>query len=429
MTAPGGPTAPGVDLAVLVNGFPRLSETFVLQELLDLERRGVQLHLFALSRPAESVQQQAVARLRARVEYVPEVALLSRRSVAWSHAALLRRHGANHLAAFARLSREPGATRGIMRRGAWLAERLAQLKAPALYVHFAHKPGTVGRIAARLAGVPYGLSCHAKDIWATPPEELVPKLRDAEVVLTCTVAGRDALAAHAEGATPVRLIHHGVDVDAVVPRRPAPGPPRLLSVGRLVEKKGHDTLIRAAALLRDRGVPFTLRIAEEGVEWPRLQRLVHELDVAAHVTFLGPLSPSEVRTEYASASVFALACRRLENGDRDGLPNVVLEAMVQGLPIVSTVQDGVCEAVQHGRNGLLVAPDDPSALADALASVLSDPGLAIELGNGAQHTARERFDCRRLLPVVATALADAGLIGPAERLPVIRTTIPAMAAA
>jgi glycosyltransferase involved in cell wall biosynthesis len=400
----------GVDLVVLVNGFPRLSETFVLQELLHLEERGLRLLVVALSNPHEVVRQEDLARLRARVEYLPEPQLIGRRRMARAHAALLRARGKPYLAELVRLRRDPHCSRKARRRAVLLAQRIVSLGSPPMYVHFAHKPATIGRAAARLADVRYGLSCHAKDIWLTPTEELGPKLKDAEVVLTCTAAGRDELARHAGGRTPVVLAYHGVDVSRI-PDRPAPtGEPRILTVGRLVEKKGHDTLIRAAAILRDRGVPFTLRIAGDGLEWPRLQRLVHSLSLGDRVIFLGPLTPAEVRAEYASASVFALACRTLANGDRDGLPNVVLEAMTHGLPVVSTRQSGIAEAVEHGSTGLVAEPEDPGALAAALECVLTDAGLAERLGTAARAAVRARFDRTRLLPDVSATLSEAGLI-------------------
>lgn len=403
-----------VDLVVLVNGFPRLSETFVLQELLDLERRGLRLMVFALSQPEEVVRQEAFAQLRARVQYVPAAVLLSRPRVARAHAMLAHRRGPRYIEALVRVRRSADATPSAIKRATVLARQIVERGSPPLYIHFAHKPGTVGRFAAQLAGVPYAISCHAKDIWLTPPEEMAPKLRDAELALTCTAAGKLELERHAAGRTPVRLVHHGTDVEAVVPRREPSGPPRVLSVGRLVEKKGYDTLIRAAAVLRDRDVAFELRIVGDGVLWPELQRLVHTLDLARQVTFMGPLSPQELHREWASAAVFALACRQLPNGDRDGLPNVVMEAMVQGLPVIGTMQPGIAEAVRHGHSGLLVAPDDPPALADALRRALAEPALARQLGARAQESVRERFDCRRLLPAVAAALADAGLIPPSE---------------
>ena len=416
-----------VDLAVLVNGFPRLSETFVLRELLDLERRGVRLIVFALTDPGEAVRQEALRELRARVEYVPDKVALSRRRVALAHLTLARDAGAiGYLRRLALQDGAPGRNLGAIRRATVLAERLVEVGSPPLYIHFAHKPGTIGRFAAHLAGVPYGLSCHAKDIWTTPPDELATKLRDAEVVLTCTAAGQTELERHA-GGTPVRLVYHGVDVEAVVPRDAAPGPPRVLTVGRLVEKKGHDTLIRAAGLLRDQGVAFTLRIAGDGMQWPHLQRLVHELDLAGHVVFLGPLSTAEVQAEYGSASVFALGCRQLPNGDRDGLPNVLLEAMVQGLPVVASTQQGIAEAVEPERTGLLVGTDNAAAFADALRQLLTDPELARQLGTGGQLSVRERFDYRMLLPAVSTALAQAGLIPEREpAAPDVPRAVPAL---
>jgi glycosyltransferase involved in cell wall biosynthesis len=400
----------GVDLVVLVNGFPRLSETFVLQELLHLEERGLRLLVIAISHPQEVVRQDDLARLRARVEYLPEPQLIGRRRMARAHAALLRAGGRRYLAELVRLGRDPHCSPKARRRAVLLAQRIVGLGSPGLYIHFAHKPGTIGRAAARLAGVSYALSCHAKDIWLTPPEELAPKLRDAKVVLTCTAVGRDELARHAGGLTPVVLAYHGVDVNRASEAPPGREEPRILTVGRLVEKKGHDTLIRAAAILRDRGVPCTVRIAGDGIEWPRLQRLAHALALGDRVIFLGPLTPAEVRDEYAAASVFALACRTLANGDRDGLPNVVLEAMVHGLPVVCTRQSGTAEAVDHGRTGLLVAPKDPASLADALAAVLTEDGLADRLGAGARAAVRARFDRTRLLPAVSAALSEAGLI-------------------
>jgi glycosyltransferase involved in cell wall biosynthesis len=399
-----------VDLVVLVNGFPRLSETFVLQELLDLERRGLKLLLVALSNPGETVRQEELSDLRATVEQLPATAVTSRRRKARAHATLLESRRGPYLAARLALRAAPDYTPGAVTRSALLASRLVGLGSPPLYIHFAHKPATIGRFAARLAGVPYGLSCHAKDIWLTPQPELEAKVRGAEVALTCTAVGRARLQAAAAGATPVVLAHHGVKVEVDTARHAAAGAPRILTVGRLVPKKGHDTLIRAAAVLRDRGIDFTLRIAGEGAEWPRLQRLVHELDLAGRVVFLGPLSPAEVHAEYLAASVFALACRQLPNGDRDGLPNVLMEAMVRELPVLSTRLEGVSEAVEHGRSGLLTEADDPSAFAAALERVLGHPELARRLGGGARAAVLERFDRRRLLPAVAAALGEARLV-------------------
>jgi glycosyltransferase involved in cell wall biosynthesis len=412
----------GVDLAVVVNGFPRLSETFVLHELLELERLGARLHLFALRRPDEVVQQEAVARLRAEVEYLPDLSSgTPALAVRAAHAALFMRRPRIYTAGLAEIAASPDFTRANLRRAVILAQRLAKLRAPALYVHFAHKPATIARFASLLTGLPYGLSAHAKDIWLTPENELARKVRDAAVVLTCTTDGRDHLAELSDDRTPVHLVHHGVATDLDVAAR-AEGPVRIVSIGRLVEKKGHATLIRAASILRDRGLDFELRIGGEGPEWPALQRLVHELAVSDQVRFLGPLSEAEAKREYEQADVFALACEELENGDRDGIPNVVLEAMAHRLPIAATRAGSTAEAVVHGASGLLSNQRDHVTLAHHLEQLVCDERLRARLAAGARAAVLARFDRERCLPGVVDALRDSGLIAvpAAEALPGLR---------
>jgi len=353
----------------------------VLNELLDLERRGVRLHLFALRHPEEIIEQDLVAELRAPVEYLPDAAQ-SARSIALraAHAALLLHGRQQYLAGVADVIASPDFSRSRFKQAALLAHRMVRLGTPPVYIHFAHKPATIGRFAALLAGAPYALSAHAKDVWLTPVKELRAKVRGAEVVLACTRESHEHLAALAGSHTPVHLIHHGVEVPPAARIAPVNDVPVVLAVGRLVEKKGYDTILRAAAILRDRGVAFRLRIAGDGPAWGGLQRLAHELGLTEGVTFLGPLEVAEVHAEYARADVFTLACRQLADGDRDGLPNVVVEAMVRGLPIVATTLPGIQEAIESGDSGLLVAPDDPGALADALQRVLADDALRAQLG-------------------------------------------------
>jgi glycosyltransferase involved in cell wall biosynthesis len=287
---------------------------------------------------------------------------------------------------------------------------LLRLGSPPLYVHFAHKPATVGRYAALLAGVPYGLSTHAKDIWLTPAAELARKIHDATVVLTCTEEGHRYLCQLSAGQTPVTLAYHGVDVEDDPQPSPRERKPVVLCVARLVAKKGHRTLLRAAAILKQQNVDFSLRIAGDGPEWPRLQRLVHELELGDRVCFLGPLSEHEVRTEYRRADVFALPCCQLENGDRDGIPNVILEAMAHGLPVVSTSASGVKEAIVHGESGLLAAQEDEFAFAAYLERLLGDRELRERIGRQAHARVAKRFDRASNLPTVLEALYAAGLI-------------------
>jgi glycosyltransferase involved in cell wall biosynthesis len=400
-----------VDLAVVVNGFPRLSETFVLHELLELERRGAQLHVIALRRPEEIVTQDAVERLAADVEYLPVSPRLdSRLALRAAHAALLLRSPRRYLDALGAIARSPDYSRTNLRRAIVLAHGLVRLGSPNLYVHFAHKPATIARFAALLAGVPYALSAHAKDIWTTPEDELRQKVRSARVVLTCTEEGRAYLDRLAGGCTTVTLIHHGVDTEATAVPAGSSDVPVIFAAGRLVAKKGFGTILRAAALLHRRGCAFRLRIAGEGPEWSALQRLVHELDIDEQVSFLGPLTDSEVRDEYVRADLFALGCEVLANGDRDGIPNVIVEAMAHGLPVVSTRRGGVAEVVVDGWSGLLSEQRDPTGFADRLERLLRDTELRRRLGMNARESVVEKFDRARNLPAVVETLRSAGLL-------------------
>lgn len=418
-----------IDLVVVVNGFPRLSETFVLEELLDLERRGVHLHVAALRRPSEAVQQEGLCALRADVTYLPDPTLGDGRRAVREAQASLRAARGRYADALARVLASPDFAApdfswSSLDRALILADVVRRLGSPPLYVHFAHLPGTIGRFAALLSDVPYGLSAHAKDIWLTAPRELARKVQDAEVVLTCTQEGQAYLAELAADETPVRLARHGVDLD--LPRRRESESlcqgPVVVSVARLVEKKGFPTLLRAVAILRDRGVGCSLRIGGEGPQWGSLQRLVHTLEIADRVTFLGPLTPDEVAVELAHADIFALACERLADGDRDGIPNVILEAMANSLPIVSTTLAAVQEAVVHGQTGLLAPQGDAEAVAGRLERLLGDPGLRRQLGGSARRRAEDQFDRRATLPAVARALVSAGLLTSAAAAAPARTT-------
>lgn len=406
---------PGCELAVLVHEFPKLSETFVLGDLLALEAAGVELHVFSLRRPQPGPAQEEVARLRARVEYLPEVtgrqaSMLLRAS----RAALFVRHPRQITQGLAEVYASPDFSRQRLAQALLLARRLDRLGSPPLYIHFAHRPATVGRFAALLLGTPFAISAHAVDIWTSPASELRAKVRDAEVVLCCYREAHEYLSGLAGRHTPVELVYHGVELPAASRRRERT-PPVVLSIGRLIEKKGFDTLIEAAALLAARGIEFRLQIAGDGPLWATLQRRINELGIGEQVRFLGPLNRAELERYFDEASVFALPCRVAADGNRDGLPNTLLEAMARGLPVVSTTLESVREAIPDERCGRLVAPGDHHALSDALAALLADRGLRQALGAAARRRVAERFDRELHTADVHRVLSGAGMLGGSAR--------------
>ncbi len=256
-----------------------------------------------------------------------------------------------------------------------------------LHAHFAHGTTTVTWLASMIIGRPFSFTGHAKDIYRVslnPAGLLARKLRAARFVLTCTSANVEHLNAVARGAgvdrdVDIVLAYHGLNADfaRLLADAPPAEPPerfRIVSVGRLVAKKGFDVLIEAVAQLRDRGLDAELVIAgEDGDAAPATRALIEQLGLASAVRFAGTVTQEKLLRLYRTSSVFALACRIDDSGDRDGIPNVLVEAMAAGMAVVSTSVSGIPEVVEDGDNGLLVPPEDPAALADALLRLAKDP--------------------------------------------------------
>src|SRR5262249_38659978 len=217
-----------------------------------------------------------------------------------------------------------------------------------------HAPASAVRVASRLTGIPWSMGAHAKDIHLSDPASLTKKIGAARFTLVCSAANQELLARLAprgpagEAEAEVAVVHHGVDAAFFRPpagesaRHLANAPiPVLLSVGRLVPKKGFDGLLDAARILEERQVPFRLEIVGAGPERERLQQRIQSLGLGSQVALRGMMVREEIRAAYQRAFCFVLGCRVTEDGDRDGIPNTVAEAMASGLPVVSTRLPGV----------------------------------------------------------------------------------------
>lgn len=411
-------------VAYVLKGYPRLSEVFITSEIYRMERLGVPLRLYVLKAADEAVQHDVVRRLRVRPDYLRQTTSLSATGLfRWLGANLgrfrcallrtVRRHpvGLVHAAAqaFAQAVRARRSFLATPRKlyfkelllAVDLADRLdASGDVRRLHAHFAHGTTTVTWLASTITGLPFSFTGHAKDIWTeerNPAGLLRRKMDAASFVVTCTEANRTHLASFGS-STPVHVVYHGLNADfeplvAAGVRRVEPARVRLLAVGRLVRKKGLDTFVDACAVLRDRGVDFDAVIAgESGDHEQEVHARVGATGLTARVSFLGPLTQTGLFAQYQQASVFALPCRVLDDGDRDGIPNVLMEAMACGVPVVTTGVSGITELVRDGVNGLLVGPDRPIDLADSLHRLIRDPELARHLAERGRSTIAERFD-------------------------------------
>jgi glycosyltransferase involved in cell wall biosynthesis len=414
-------------IGYVLMGYPRVSETFIASELLRVERAGVPLRLFVI-KPVEererALRQPVVGEIRARPEYLPDTSALTLPLHLWRP-----RHLTPFLPALRRTARRrpSGVLRAAAvalglaarnRRTRWsglrkvhvkellqavaLADRL--LDAPDvchLHAHFAHGTTTVAWLAAEIAGLPFSFTGHARDIYArelNPHGLLRRKLHAARFAVTCTEANRRHLKRIAPAA-PVHLVYHGLGADfARLLERGAASPGhangrlRVLGVGRLVAKKGFDVLVEACGLLARRGVGVeALIVGQDDKHSDEVRLRIAALGLERQVHLPGPMPPDALSDEYRRASVFCLPCRVLAN-DRDGIPNVLVEAMASGIPVVTTSVSGIPELVADGSNGLLVPPDDPEALAGALLRLHQDRELARRLARAGVATVRERFD-------------------------------------
>jgi len=388
------------NVAYLLKRFPRLSETFILHEILELERQGVGLRLYSIMDSAETIVHADVRRVRASVSYLPS-GKRAWHEVPKAHLALLKRHPGRYLGTVAyNLWHRPRRTalKHFLRAG-WLAHELEAAGVTHLHAHFAHGPASVARFVSQLTGLPYSFTAHAKDIYTSPPASLANKMDAARFVVTCTEYNAQYLAGLVAPGTAERIhrIYHGLDLRKFgAPTHPAEAAagdmPTILAVGRLVEKKGFSYLIDSMALLRRRGYEANLQIVGDGDIRGALVQQIEAAGLQDRVTLLGPRPQEDLLDMYRHATLFALPCIVTDNGDRDGIPNVLVEAMRLGLPVVSTRVSGIPELIIDGDTGLLVPPRDTRALTDALARLLDDPHLRGRLAAGAARHVLHEFD-------------------------------------
>ena len=293
------------------------------------------------------------------------------------------------------------AVRHLLEAG-YVADVLFGRPATHLHAHFASSPTLVALLTSRITGVPYTLTAHAKDIYVSHPDDLRAKLREARAVVTCTEYNRQHLLSRYPRECGGKLfrVYHGLDTSLFrcAPSHTPPPEPQeavILSVARLVEKKGLDDLLAAAEILRLRGYRFRLEIIGTGPLRETLKAQAKRLGLEDRVTLLGAQPYEAVRLAYRRAAVFALPCRVAADGDRDGIPNVLLEAVASGVPVVSTPVSGIPELIECDRSGLLVEPNNPGMLADALDRILTSPELRARLTEAARAKLDEHFSLDR----------------------------------
>jgi glycosyltransferase involved in cell wall biosynthesis len=404
-------------LTIFLKGYPRLSETFIAQEILNLQKAGTKLQLVSLRHPTDTKKHPVHHEITAPVMYLPEYVHheWARCFKAWKTARQLKGYKKARAIWLKDLWRDT--TRNRVRRFVQAMVAASELDESVrwLYGHFIHTPGSVTRYTGIMRGLPFSFSAHAKDIWTSPDWELSEKLNDAQWTVTCTAGGASHLTSLANTEEKVRLVYHGLDLNRFpVPTtknssrdgRDAANSVQFLSVGRAVEKKGLDTLLEAFARLPD-DLHWKWTHIAGGPLLNELKQQAESLGLSDKVEFLGSQAQSRVLQAYNESDLFVLPCRIAADGDRDGLPNVIVEAQSQKLAVISTPISGIPELIDDGVNGALVPPNNPEKLADALERLSSNPDLRNEMGKAGMKRVREDFDAAKEIDLLLKLLGQA----------------------
>jgi glycosyltransferase involved in cell wall biosynthesis len=383
----------------VVKMYPRFSETFILNEILELEKLGAGLRIFSLKYPNDGRFHAELARVRAPVTYLPNTLAEQFGLAGDANLKLLKERPRKYLKALGHAVRQRKPVYAVKRlmQAAKVVVEAEEEGIRHLHAHFATSAARVAFYASMLSGMTFSFTAHAKDIYQEDKdvEHLREKLRAARLCVTVSEYNKR----HLKGVCPearVERVYNGIDLSRFSPGDAGTKdePPVILSVGRLVEKKGIPDLVEACRILKERGVRFRCLIVGKGGQERSVREKVGELGLWDVIEMPGPLPQGQLLGLYRRAAVFAAPCVVAGNGNRDGLPTAILEAMASGVPVVSTPVTGIPEAVVNGETGLLVPEHDPDALAAAL-ELLSDPILRAKMGARARRRAEEVFDLSR----------------------------------
>ncbi|MBT5107324.1 MAG: glycosyltransferase family 4 protein [Rhodospirillaceae bacterium] len=383
-------------VAFVLKGYPRLSETFIAQEIRALEQRGLDIRIVSLRHPTDTDAHPVHREIQAPILYLPEY--LHHEPMRAARAIIHARTLPGFAAAFAtwRADLRRDFTRNRIRRFGQACVLAHELPpgVDRLHAHFLHTPASVARYAAIMKGLPWSGSAHAKDIWTTPAWDIREKLESLDWLVTCTQAGADYLQSLAPTPSTVSLVHHGLDFSRFTTpdarEKVKNAPLIILSVGRAVAKKGYDDCLQALASLPPQ-LDWRFRHIGGGPLLSELRERARGLGLDDRIEWLGAQPQNVVLSEMRRADIFVLPSKQAPDGDRDGLPNVLMEAQSQRVAVVSTRLSGIPELVLDRETGLLVTPGDAKALSSALRNLLEDSALRSRLAQAGFERVRSRF--------------------------------------
>ena len=385
-------------VAYIFHRFPRISEAFMMREMYWIREQGVDVHIFSLLSPKSSLIHDQFKELLLCTHYGPFISW----DVLKAQFHFLRRTPGRYLKALGRAIwqtyREPRVLLGILAifpKSVYFARQMQEAEIEHIHAHFVWLGGIAAGVASDLIDITFSIQPHAFGLFGRNQRDVRCELENASQVVTISNYHRayiDNLCPRIE-QDQIQVVYSGLEIDRFQPlsKPPGDGPVRILSVGRLLEKKGYEYLIDACALLAKRGVAFQCQIAGDGYLKDTLQARINQHGLQDEVILLGSLAQKQVLNLYQNSDIFALACVIARDGDRDGIPGVLIEAMACQVPVVTTPVAGIPDLVQHGENGLFVEERNVPGLADALQRLILDENLRRQMGEQARQTIVEGF--------------------------------------
>jgi len=390
---------PEFKVCYFLKRYPRLSETFVVNEIQALQDQGIDVTVLAQRSSGEELIHKKTADLKVPIYYTPPVNLISNEA---SSIKFLETLTANPCL----IERETlsgalsKADYRALIESAMIAPFIQKMGIDLIHAHFATWATTIASYVSKLTGIPYSFTAHAKDIYheSVNKKALAEKIAQARFVITVSDFNKrylDECLKSEEKIGRVIRLYNGIDLEEFQDSKEKKEPGLIVAVGRLVQKKGFEDLIQACNILNKKGSAFRCLIIGEGEERNALEKKIAEFSLTKKVSLMGAMPQEEVKTILRKASIFALPCIIGKDGNRDGLPTVLLEAMALGVPVISTTVTGIPEIIDHGKSGFLVSPGDPLGLAKGIEQILSDLAFQEHMQREGRAKAEEVFDIKK----------------------------------
>jgi len=394
---------PTAVLGYILKGYPRISESFISNEILLLERLGFTMRLFPMRKPRETFSHASVKEIQARVDYLPTELLEDFYRLVLPNIFLAVKRPKQFAATLRTAAEGITAGNGLATlkhffQAGYLTNQhlLKEQNIAQLHGHFAHSPTSVTMFASFLSGIPFSFTAHAKDIYTSDKEKIRRKIARARFVVTCTRHNKKYLQDIAgRSTTPIYCIYHGIDLNLfrqTAERTTPHNPFKILTVARLTQKKGLPTIYRALAGLQQKGIDFQHTLIGDGDDREKILGLIASLGLSERCRWFGTRTHEEVLVHFKASDLFVLGCEIAENGDRDGIPNVLVESLAMGVPALSTNVSAIPEILIDGRTGLTVPPSRPDLLEKAMLRLLTDQQLRQRLVKSGQQYVKETFD-------------------------------------